>query len=226
MKWVEDIKRFIFPIYCLQCKNPLANKTELFCLPCYGLLPKTQHFEQKFNDCYHQLIQYNISLEFVATLFYFEEKSVLKRSIHLLKYQQKTDIGYFFGIQLGRSAINVSSFIDAQYIIPLPLHKNKLRSRGYNQSLWIAKGVASILNLPIANKAIKRIKETATQTKMNKEQRQKNMKDAFEWTEDYPEGTHFIIVDDVVTTGSSIVSLILSSEKNYKFSILCIGFTR
>lgn len=225
MKWLEDIKQFLLPTYCLSCKHPLANKTELFCVSCYDELPRTQHFENKYNDCFLHINTEELPLEYAATLFYFKKDSVLKNSVHLLKYKHKTDVGYFFGIQLGRQAVNVESYLNANYILPLPLHKNKRKVRGYNQSYFIASGVQSILKLPIADKAVVRIKETKTQTKMNKKEREQNMKNAFMWVDNYPKGTHFIIIDDVVTTGSSIKSLMQSSSMDYRFSILCIGFS-
>ncbi|MGB0871269.1 MAG: ComF family protein [Flavobacteriales bacterium] len=225
MKWLEDIKQFLLPTYCLSCKHPLANKTELFCVSCYDELPRTQHFENKYNDCYLHINTEELPLEYAATLFYFKKDSVLKNSVHLLKYKHKTDVGYFFGIQLGRQAVNVECFLYADYILPLPLHKNKRKIRGYNQSDFIARGVQSILKLPIVDKTVIRIKETKSQTKMNKMERELNMQNAFKWIKEYPEGTHFIVIDDVVTTGASIKSLMQSSKRKYMFSILCIGLS-
>lgn len=226
MNWLEDINNFIFPPYCVKCKGPIANKIEVFCLPCYELLPKTNHFDLRTNDVFMQIENNNFHLLYLATLFYFDKKSALQKALHLFKYKKKTNIGYYFGIQLGRRAVNLDLYYNADYILPLPLHPKKQKLRGYNQSAYIASGISSMLNIPVNNKAVKRVKHTSSQTKMNREERQENMKNAFCWVEEYPENTHFIIVDDIVTTGASIQSLMTACKKRYKFSVLCIGFAR
>ena len=227
-RWLKDISRVLLPIHCVQCKNPIAQQSELFCVSCYSQLPQTEFFKVKENECYRRFLNDGFTLNYIATLFYFDEDSPLKSAIHLLKYKGKTDIGYFFGQQLGRKINNVDLLQDVDVIIPLPLHHKKQNQRGYNQSEIIAEGISKLTNISVDNTVVKRIKNTKTQTRMNKTQRQENVMQAFKWFKTYPKGTHIMIVDDVLTTGSSIQALISSCkhQNDYKFSVICIGYTR
>lgn len=227
-RWLKDISNLLLPIHCLQCKCAIKKQSELFCLNCYSLLLKTEHFKNKENECYMRFLNDGFNLNYIAALFYFDDNSPIKSLIHLLKYKGKTDIGYYLGQLLGRKMNNVNDLLDADYIIPMPLHVKKRRERGYNQSDFIANGIHKITCCPILTNVVQRIKNTKTQTRMNKEERGENMKSAFKWVKSFPKHTHFVLVDDVVTTGASVQALILACEnwKNYKFSVICIGYTR
>ncbi len=227
-RWVKDISNLLLPVHCLHCKNPIVYQTELFCVSCYSQLPKTECFKIKENECYVRFLQDGFSLNYVATLFYFDEDSPLKSAIHLLKYKGKTDVGYFLGQQLGRAMNNVNELLDIDYLIPLPLHPKKQNLRGYNQSQVIAQGIAQITKTPLLLDVVKRIKNTKTQTRMNKGQRQDNVINAFQWIKTFPKDTHFVLIDDVLTTGSSVQALISACKdwKAYKFSVICVGYSR
>lgn len=227
-RWVNDITNVLLPPHCLVCKCPIAQQSELFCLSCYGNLPLSNHFKQKENDCYSRFVEDGFVLNYTASLFYFQDNSPLQSLIHLLKYKGKTDVGYYFGQQLGREVNNLDELTDIDIILPMPLHPQKEHIRGYNQSYWISKGISQITNLPICTETVKRIKPTKTQTRMNKAQRRENMNSAFQWEKAYPKYTHFMLVDDVVTTGASIQALISACPhwNTYKFSVICIGYTR
>ena len=227
-RWLKDIYHFLLPVHCIQCNCPITEQAELFCLSCYSQLPQTSHFKLKENDCYNRFVKDGYLVNYVAAMFYFEQKSSLKVAIHLLKYGRKSDIGYNFGLQLGRKINNTEELQDVDFIIPMPLHTKRKKQRGYNQSDFIAKGVKEMTGVPIEFDSVKRVKYTLTQTKMNKLERKDNMTNAFKWIKTFPEHTHFMIIDDVVTTGASIQSLILAypSWKTCKFSVICIGYTR
>lgn len=191
-------------------------------------MPQTTHFKQKENDCYLRFVEDGFVLNYVAALFYFEDDSPLKSVIHLLKYKGKTDIGYYLGQQLGRHVNNVDELVDAVGIIPMPLHRKKQNQRGYNQSDFIGKGLSEVTQIPLITNAVERIKSTQTQTQMNKAERRANMDSAFKWVKTFPKHAHLILVDDVVTTGASIQALISACPhgNTYKFSVICIGYTR
>ncbi len=228
MGWLKDIRQFLLPIHCINCKCQITEASQLFCVTCYSYLPKTDCFKVEYNICYNRFVEDGFHLNYVAALFYFEEQSPLKSVMHLLKYQGKTDIGYHFGEQLGRQINNVNALQDVDVIIPMPLHQAKFKLRGYNQSSLIAQGIHSITGVFIDFEAVIRLKNTKSQTKMNKAQRQVNVNSAFSWVKDFPKGTHFLVVDDVLTTGASVQSLITAfGDRNmYKFSVICIGYTR
>ena len=114
-------------------------------------------------------------------------------------------------------------------IVPVPLTKERLRQRGYNQSEEIAKGINEITGLPINKDAVKRIVFKGSQTRRSRWDRQENVEYAFKLTHGEPiAGKHLLIVDDVVTTGATIIACAkeLVKASNVKISVLSLGLTR
>lgn len=124
---------------------------------------------------------------------------------------------------------NSGFFNDIDVIMPIPLHRRKLRERGYNQSEWIARGIASVTKLPVDTVAISRKVYTSSQTNQSVFERWENVKDAFriEHPEKYA-GKHILLVDDVLTTGSTIVACAstFSGIENIRFSVITLGTSR
>jgi ComF family protein len=139
--------------------------------------------------------------------FHFKEESIIQTLIHELKYQNKRSIGVFLGEVIGQSIKNDPDFSTADVLVPVPLHKIRLRERGYNQSELIAKGVSNATGIKVIGDLLIRTRNTETQTKLNFEERKENVKDAFFINVKYKNfiiDKKAIIVDDVITTGSTI----------------------
>jgi ComF family protein len=92
-------------------------------------------------------------------------------------------------------------------LIPVPLHSKRLRERGYNQSLELAKRITKQTGIPLNNKACKRIKNTLPQTSLSAEQRQSNLVGAFSVIRLKPVWQHIVLIDDVMTTGATVKEL-------------------
>ncbi|WP_421945908.1 ComF family protein [Pedobacter sp.] len=106
---------------------------------------------------------------------------------------------------LGDRLNDNSIYKQADILIPVPLHKKKLRIRGYNQSSFIAEGISEIMNIPLDEEILIRNTSTESQTKKNRYNRYENMKDVFGIAK--PEkikGKHILLIDDVVTTGATL----------------------
>ena len=117
-------------------------------------------------------------------------------------------------------------FEDIDCIVPVPLSRRKHMSRGYNQSLWIAKGIRRITGIEITDNAVRRVVDNKTQTRMRHAERWENVENIFRLTK--PElitGKHVLIVDDVVTTGSTVISLgnELLKAGNVRLSVASLG---
>ena len=95
-------------------------------------------------------------------------------------------------------------------IVPVPLHPKRLKWRGYNQSEWIAKGLSRELGVPVRTDLVERVVETTTQTNKNAEERWTNVKGIFSLKQNVStqnlDGRHLLIVDDVITTGSTLMA--------------------
>jgi ComF family protein len=126
------------------------------------------------------------------------------RLIIAAKYQQNLVILKFLGELMGQRLITQPC---PQVLIPVPLHRSRLRQRGYNQSLELAKIIFKHTGIPIAAQACQRIKNTLPQTTLSGKQRQHNVKGAFQLTKLAPDWQHIVLIDDVVTTSSTITEL-------------------
>ena len=150
----------------------------------------------------------------------------MRKIIHHLKYKGMKEVGYEMGKHFGAAIKQAQHFEEIDLLVPVPLHKNKLRQRGYNQSYWIAKGMGEIMNKPVETESIKRNVETNTQTRKARYERWENVEHIFKLkNEQLIRDKHILLVDDVVTTGSTLeacASALLKAE-NTKVSIATLG---
>lgn len=154
-----------------------------------------------------------------TSLFVFEKDKVLQSFIHSIKYNKRflnaKFLGNLIGSELGEKIVGWK--IDV--ILPVPLHHLKKAERGYNQSEFIVKGLSSKLKIPFTSRTLKRIRYTETQTAFNLTEREKNISNAFKVrNKNKITGKNILIVDDVITTGSTIrecgKALLASSAKS------------
>lgn len=194
----------IFPPFCkvtyakLEKKEIVYSNKILFKYEIAGSFLEIK--EQKHND--------NIKENFHFNNFYclFNNFNEIQDIIHTFKYLNYSKLGMQLGDYLAKK-IELESNIKYDYLIPVPLHKVKLRTRTFNQATKIAEGIKERLNIEINEDIIKRVKFTNTQTKLNKEQRKKNLENVFKVNPDFAkkiEGKNILIIDDVFTTGSTI----------------------
>jgi ComF family protein len=129
----------------------------------------------------------------------------LRTAIHSLKYEERARIGFFLGKLLG-DQLHKRTIQKLDYLIPVPLHPVKFRDRGFNQARWIADGLGKAVQKTVRSKLMKRIKHTISQTTLDRKERLNNMKKAFKINQDVTD-KNIGIVDDVLTTGSTISSM-------------------
>ena len=202
----NDLLGLFFPNVCHLCGTPLVKGEEQLCLFCLSRLHYDVVTEPK-----------ELALNFigrseiceVGSYFRFEKEGRVQKLIHELKYYDNKELAYL----LGRKAFlnyerKGSSLCNADVLLPVPLHKSRLRQRGYNQSEWIAKGISSVLGIPIDTTSVIRRKKTETQTKRSIYERWDNVQNIFELKDGSKlQGKRVLLVDDVLTTGSTLNSL-------------------
>jgi ComF family protein len=193
---------FFLPRLCLSCDCKLNQGEDTVCPQCLSSFRKADpkrisiEYDRKF------LVKGYISG--FNSVYIFEKNKGLQQLMHALKYGKKFRAGEFLG---KLTASHLAPFINTwniDLIIPVPLHKLKKISRGYNQSFYVAKGIASVTGKPVDQKSIKRIKNTLTQTMMNLPEREANIKGAFKLRKSKLAGKRILLVDDVITTGSTL----------------------
>ena len=198
--FLQPLQDFLFVTECLHCGARLNNDERRVCNDCWDSLSKVSENDYTYRIVVERFREGKVIDDFV-TLFYFEKGKLLQTLAHSLKYDEGTAFGFELGVRLGKTISDKT----INCIIPVPLNKRKERERGYNQSDWIAKGIASVINVPVLPNAVCRTRYTVTQTHLNAEERKKNIADAFEITNaDAIREKNILLVDDIVTTGSTI----------------------
>lgn len=217
---VNDLLHLIFPPLCHICSSAVSSHDITICHTCSSKLPLID-----VNHPYFEKWQQRFSARLPLNWFYpllqyskFDETGAILNS---LKYGDNPSIGEYFGTLLG-SRIKKQGLILPQAILPVPLHKEKERRRGYNQSWHIAKGIAKSLNVALEDKVLFKTRNNASQTKKNRWERMKNVEGTFALKKDL-EVTHLLLVDDVVTTGATIEQCAHTLGNNYKFSVASLG---
>lgn len=207
---VQPIKDFLFIAECLHCGMRLLNDEQRVCARCWNALTIVSEKDFTYKVLTERFRDGGVIDDFV-TLFYFEKGKLLQTLAHSLKYEEMTAFGYELGIRFGKKISDRKIDI----IIPVPLNKRKERERGYNQSDLIAAGISSVMNIPVLSRVVRRTKYTATQTHLNAEERKKNIADAFEVINaQMIRGKRILLVDDIITTGSTIQEIARVLKKN------------
>jgi ComF family protein len=222
----DDFISLLFPRLCYACGNHLLRNENLICTECYIIIPRT-NFHYKENNPVEQLFWGRCMVEKAAAFSYYNKGSRIKNLIHSLKYKGIRDIGYEMGRIYGLS-LKASSFMDdIDLIIPVPLHPDKQRIRGFNQSESISIGIGNATNLPVDIKSLSRILVSETQTKRSRYERWTNVEGIFQVVDHQTiQGKHVLLVDDVITTGSTIESCTneLLKIEGVKVSVVALAY--
>lgn len=202
-QYFQGLISILYPYECAACGKVLYFNEHVLCMKCYIDLPRTGFHAYADNEV-SRLFWGRIPVRNATSFIVFNKDSRYRRIIHELKYnnQQRAglEMGRLFGLEL-----QGTPFADADLIHPVPLHRFKLRQRGYNQSDLIARGMAEVLEIPVINDLILRTKATGTQTRKSRYERWENVRDTFQIR--LPEALqhkHVLLVDDVITTGATI----------------------
>ncbi len=159
-----------------------------------------------------------ITAEHSFSVFAFRDGDDFSKIIYQLKYGGMKRLGVFLGRMLGEQLKNnFGNISEFDLLIPVPLFKTKIRERGYNQSDYICRGINEVLFTNYIDDLVKRTRHTITQTKLSREERLKNLKDAFELNKKYKSEVcckKVILVDDVVTTGATMNEVINVLREN------------
>lgn len=202
--YLTDFSHLLFLHQCLGCAAEIKKYTDLLCFKCNASLPET-NFSSLENNPVEQTFIARINIARATSVFYFTKESLLQHLLIQLKYKQHPSVGIFLGKKLGNALVNSLRFNNIDCMIPLPLSKEKLKSRGYNQAELICKGIQEKWNIPIQENLVIRGIDTHSQTKENRVNRWQNMKGVF--FVPHPAtllNKNILLVDDVITTGATL----------------------
>lgn len=194
----------LYPRVCHVCEKVLPGEQKVLCSRCLHDLPVADfHLEQK--NPVEQIFYGRIPVENATALLLFEKKGMVQKLIHNLKYRGHEEIGSFFGKWLGEELKQHQSYSGISAVIPVPLHKKKLKKRGYNQVAKFAAEIAAALEVPYIDDSLLKLTSTQTQTIKSRFARWGNIEETFSVRKPARlNGAHILLVDDLVTTGATL----------------------
>ena len=226
MTLFDDFIALFYPRTCMACGNTLFHNEEVVCTSCLLHLPRTGFHKMKDNPV-AKVFWGRVNIESAAALYYYRKGGKVQHLIHQMKYSGHKEIGIFLGELYGSSLKKSKYFETVDTVIPIPLHKNKLKKRGFNQAEMFAKGIANTMDIEIDTDSVYRDVETSTQTKKSRYKRWENVSDIFKLRDlDVLSEKHVLVVDDVITTGSTMEACVNTLQKipGIRISVASIGF--
>ncbi len=201
---IRDCLHLFFPRICPACHGALQHHERVICFTCRVSLPQTGYHLHPDNPI-ARLFWGRIPIHTAASYYFFKKSGKVQQLLHELKYGNQPEIGEEIGLSYGAELLKSPLFSDADLIIPVPLHAERLASRGYNQSETFANGLARGMRNQAVNDLLIRNLHTESQTKKSRFARWENVQEAYAVIR--PErliNKHVLLVDDVITTGATI----------------------
>ncbi len=221
----DDFLSLFLPRPCLSCRAHLVRGEEVLCTGCLLAMARTD-FHSRRDNMLEQAFWGRCQVERAAAFSVYNRGSRIRKLIHLLKYEGRQDVGRMLGGLYG-SVLSGSGFMDGiDMIIPVPLDAARERRRGYNQSLCIAEGLASLRGLPVRSDILCRTGKSGSQTRRGRYERWENVEGLFTVRKsDLIRGRHLLVVDDVITTGSTIEACVnaLHDAGDVKVSVVSLA---
>ena len=222
----DDLFSLFFPNLCLGCGRPLIRGEDTICSICHFHLPKT-HFHNDPDNALNKVFWGRVNLEAVAAYVYFQKGSTVQHLLHQLKYKGRQEIGLRIGKWYGQELRYAGVFREVELVVPVPLHPNKLRKRGYNQSRVFAEGLVSVMTAKLEDHCLYRKVDSKTQTRKTRYNRWENVENIFAVRNpEKLQGKHVLLVDDVITTGATLEACAraLLEVPGVKISVVTIAY--
>ena len=192
-----------FPKLCGGCSNPLLKGELVLCASCRNSLPMAC-FHRTGDNAMKNVLYGRVKIENATALLQFQKKGIVQELLHNLKYRGQEGISSFFGSWLGTELSQLDAYKEIDLVIPVPLHKQKRRKRGYNQVSGFGSEVAKALNIPFREDILLKVSNTRSQV-FKKRLTRFSSGEVFTLQE--PEAIankHILLVDDIVTTGATL----------------------
>ena len=226
---LRDAAALLFPPRCPACGRPLVRGERTVCTHCRIAAPLTGYWQRADNPVWQKFGGLVPVVQASGFLFYVHG-SGWRRLIHGFKYRGAWRSALEMGEWYGRCLAECGLYASVDAVVPLPLHPFKRMLRGYNQSEYIADGIARQLGVEVDRRSVFRCRNTATQTLQPRRERADNVAGAFDVRHSARlAGKHILLVDDVMTTGSTLVACIeaiLRAAPDCRVSVAALAVSR
>ena len=226
--WFSDLLRIVFPDVCEVCGSSLVRGEEVICLKCDMNMPRTRVHNDSFNII-HERLAGKTPIERAAGYFYYYRESDYAAIIHNAKYNGRPIIARKLAMRFARELMADNFFDGIDLVLYVPMFFLKKIKRGYNQSEYIAQGISQATNIPIGHNLISK-RSHSSQTKKNSYSRWLNAQGVYDViNSEELENKHVLIVDDVVTTGATLLAccdVVHNAVPSATISVLSLAVTR
>ena len=200
----HDFVNLLYPTVCHICEAELLKNEQILCTSCLHDLPVTRYHLDNENPV-KKVFYGRVKIEKATSLLHFRKKSGVQHLIHDLKYRGHREIGTYLGKWLGEELSQIPEYLEIDLVIPVPLHKSRLKERGYNQVENFGKEIARSLMAEYRDDILLKISSTQTQTFKDRLSRWGKLEETLIIQNiEAATNKHILIVDDLVTTGSTI----------------------
>jgi ComF family protein len=205
-QWLSAAAEVALPRLCPVCGKALDGDERWLCRKCLSSLPRTHYEDTPFNTM-EQLFAGKVPVERATAYFFYEKGSPFASILHEIKYHNMPRMGRWLTDRAVGDMAGSQFFDGIDLVTAVPLHRSKLAHRGYNQSEYLARGITDALGIPYAE-VLKAIRPHATQTHKGALERWQNIQGNYALKNDADQlaGKHILLVDDVVTTGATLIA--------------------
>jgi competence protein ComFC len=224
----DRLFHLIFPEKCTACSAELSTSDRHLCPFC--LLDLDYTYFEKYTEAtaVEKLFWGRVPIEQAYAHLFYRKGGSTQQILHALKYTYNGQIGRAFGKSIGQSLRQQQKWMDVDVLVPVPIHPKKEFTRGYNQSALIAEGISESMGIPVQSLGLQKSTHTASQTRKGRFLRWENVQNNFSLSSqsDFT-GKHIVFVDDVITTGATLESLIrtvLDKYPDIRISVISLAF--
>ena len=211
-RWCQSCADFLLPRLCAGCGRQLALQERLVCAHCQLTLPLETNHDWLFNHR-KMLWSDHTALQRMAALVRYERDNIASEIVRSLKFRRQYKLGDWMGRTAVKLLDDTGLFSDIDFLVPIPLTRQRLHVRGFNQAEAIARGISAESGIPLCTDVLRRLREKESQTHFTFVERLSNADHVFA-ASNYEALTnrHIMIVDDVMTTGATMLGAITALE--------------
>ncbi|MCM1070840.1 MAG: hypothetical protein NC210_02570 [[Clostridium] fimetarium] len=211
--WFDDLGRLLFPRVCEVCGRTLVKGERLMCLRCRGEMPYTGYHAIPDNPLAIKLASRKAPLMTAAAMFHYHRDSPYARLIQRAKYSDRPEIDHQLAREYAATLLDAGFFDDIDLIVPVPMATAKQLRRGYNQAVEIAEAIGETAGIQVGEYLSARAH--STQTRKQAAERERNVSEVYSAIPEAVElgGCHILVIDDVITTGATILACCAALHK-------------
>lgn len=214
---MEGIKELLFPNTCVICEDLLIHQEKGICSICRFNLPYSSWNFTDENPVVKALWG-RCAITAGFHLLSYRKGSFASSLVHAIKYQNQQQLAIAMGEQMGEKLMRTETYKTLDFVVSVPMHPKKKKNRGYNQAELIASGISRVIDKPFYADFLLQTRNTQTQTLRDRLARQENAGDKYQWNVNFPSESinHILLVDDVMTTGSTLEAAEFAIRKQFK----------